>query len=145
MQISEHFTLEELTKSSTAARLNLDNTAPPLVKENLERFCREILEPVRLLFNSEIIVNSAYRSPDVNRAVGSNIKSQHLFGCAADILVKGRTPREVCEGIIASGIEYDQIILEFDAWTHISCPTIKGTKPRKQALIINHQGIKPFS
>lgn len=145
MKISEHFTLEELTRSEIAARLGLDNTAPPLVVQNLTRLCATILEPIRTLLGSAIYVNSAYRSPDVNRAAGSTVRSQHLFGCAADFVVKGMTPRQICEAIIASGIEFDQLILEFDSWVHISQPTIPGTKPRMQKLIINSQGIKEFN
>jgi hypothetical protein len=86
------------------------------------------------------MINSAFRSKQVNDAVGSSDKSQHRTGSAADIRVPGMTPDEVVKTIIASGLPYDQIIREFDRWTHISI----ADKPRKQALIIDKQGTRPF-
>jgi hypothetical protein len=77
--------------------------------------------------------------------VGSKDTSQHRVGCAADIRVPGVTPDEVVKAVIASGIEYDQIIREFNSWTHISVPTNPSGTPRKQALIIDKQGTRPYS
>jgi hypothetical protein len=89
------------------------------------------------------MVNSAFRSKAVNDAVGSKDTSQHRIGCAADIRVPGITPDEVVKAIIASGIGYDQVIREFDRWTHISIPNAGA--PRKQALIIDKAGTRVYS
>jgi hypothetical protein len=91
------------------------------------------------------MINSAFRSKKVNDAVGSRDTSQHRIGCAADIRVPGMTPDQVVKAIIASGISYDQVIREFDRWTHISIPNSVDTSPRKQALIIDKAGARPFS
>jgi zinc D-Ala-D-Ala carboxypeptidase len=91
------------------------------------------------------MINSAFRCKQVNDAVGSKDSSQHRIGCAADIRVPSMTPDEVVKAVIASGIGYDQIIREFDRWTHISIPNVAGDNPRKQALIIDKQGTRPYS
>ena len=86
------------------------------------------------------MVNSAFRSKAVNDAVGSKDTSQHRVGRAADIRVPGMTPDKVVRALIATQLPYDQIIREFDAWTHISI----SDKPRRQALIIDKAGTRPF-
>ena len=90
------------------------------------------------------MVSSGYRSKLVNDAVGSKDTSQHRIGCAADIKVPGMTPQQVVKAIVASDIPYDQVIVEFDAWTHISVPSLETAKPRKQALVINKRGTFMF-
>lgn len=143
MNITPHFTLEELTASETAERNGWDNTPGEAELANLKRLAN-LLEQVRALVNKPVMVNSAYRSKKVNDAVGSKDTSQHRLGCAADIRVPGMTPDQVCRAVIASGIAYDQIIREFDRWTHISVPNTESTPPRKQALIIDRAGTRPF-
>jgi len=144
MNITPHFTLEELTASETAERNGWDNTPSEAEMENLKRLA-DMLEQVKVVLKGKpIMVNSAYRSKLVNDAVGSRDSSQHRIGCAADIRVPGMTPDEVCRAVIASGIAYDQIIREFDRWTHISVPNTDSTTPRKQALIIDRAGTRPF-
>jgi hypothetical protein len=91
------------------------------------------------------MVNSAFRSKLVNDAVGSKDTSQHRVGCAADIRVPGMTPDEVVKAVIASDLGYDQIIREFNAWTHLSIPNSIHNTPRKQALIIDKQGTRVYS
>ena len=91
------------------------------------------------------MINSAYRSKQVNDAVGSKDTIQHRLGCAADFRIPGMTPDEVVKTIIDSGIAYDQLIREFDSWTHISVPSNPTDTPRKQALIIDHQGTRNYS
>jgi hypothetical protein len=104
----------------------------------------EFLEVVRsVLDDRNILINSAFRSKAVNDAVGSKDSSQHRTGCAADIRVPGMTPDQVVASIIASDIEYDQIIKEFDRWTHISIP-LEKVKPRKTALIIDKTGTRAY-
>jgi uncharacterized protein YcbK (DUF882 family) len=144
MQLSEHFTLEELTHSEVAERKNLDNTPNALEVSNLVRLAA-LLEEVRSLLNKPILLNSGFRSKAVNDSVGSKDTSQHRIGCAADIRVPGMTPKQVVEAVIASDIGYDQIIEEFGSWTHISVPDTAARPPRKQALIIDKAGTRIFS
>lgn len=142
--ITPNFTLAELTASETAARHGWDNTPGPTELANLKRLA-DLLEQVRALLGKPVLVNSAYRSKRVNDAVGSKDTSQHRLGCAADIRVPGMTPDQVVRKIIASGINFDQAIREFDAWTHLSVPNTESTPARKQALIIDRQGVRPFA
>ena len=143
MKLSEHFTLEELTRSEVAERKGLDNTPNASEVANLIRLAG-LLEEVRALLNKPILLNSGFRSKAVNDSVGSKDTSQHRIGCAADIRVPGMTPKEVVEACIAANIGYDQIIEEFGSWTHISVPDSPARPPRKQALIIDRQGTRPF-
>jgi zinc D-Ala-D-Ala carboxypeptidase len=141
-QLSVHFTLDELTHTD---HRQFDNTPNASELSNLIRLAG-LLEDVKILLGGKpIIVNSAFRSKQVNDAVGSKDTSQHRIGCAADIRVPGVTPDEVVRAVIASGIEYDQIIREFDRWTHISVPNTAGANPRRQALIIDRTGTRPFA
>lgn len=144
MNLSPNFTLEELTVSEIAQRKGLDNTPNATETANLVRVA-ELLEQVRSLLNKPILVNSAFRSKPVNDAVGSKDSSQHRIGCAADIRVPGMTPKQVVQACIDGGIPFDQIIEEFGSWTHISVPNTKDTAPRKQALIIDKSGTRPFA
>lgn len=143
MKLSPNFTLAELTQSDTAVRLGLDNTPSKDVEANLVRLAR-MLEDVRRLLSRPIMVNSAYRSPEVNKAIGSKSTSQHCNGCAADIRVPGLTPKDIVNLVVKSNIEYDQLICEFDSWVHISIPNKFADKPRKQVLIIDKSGTRPF-
>ena len=90
------------------------------------------------------MVNSAFRSKAVNDAVGSKDTSQHRLGCAADVRVPGMTPDAVVRAVMASGLAYDQVIREFDIWTHLSIPNTPTAAPRKSALIIDRAGTRPF-
>ena len=143
MKLSPNFTLEELTQSETAARLGLDNTPDEKVKANLVRLAK-FLEEVRAILKRPIMVNSAYRSPKVNQAIGSKSTSQHCIGCAADIRVPGLTPDNIVKEIIKTNLEYDQLIREFDSWVHISIPNNFADKPRRQVLIIDKLGTRPY-
>jgi zinc D-Ala-D-Ala carboxypeptidase len=141
-QLSVHFTLDELTHTD---HRQFDNTPNASELSNLIRLAG-LLEDVKILLGGKpIIVNSAFRSKQVNDAVGSKDTSQHRIGCAADIRVPGMTPDEVVRAIVASEIGYDQIIREFDRWTHISVPNTAGGNPRRQALIIDKTGTRAFS
>jgi len=140
--LTEHFTLEELTHTD---HRELDNTPSEYEKANLMRLA-EFLEQVKeTLDGKPIMVNSAYRSEAVNTAVGSKNTSQHRLGCAADIRIPGMTPDEVVKAIIASDLQYDQIIREFDRWTHISVPNSPNDQPRLQRLIIDKQGTRLYA
>jgi uncharacterized protein YcbK (DUF882 family) len=139
--MTPHFTLEELTHTD---HRELDNTPNESEIANIQRLA-EFLEQVKeVLGGKPIMVNSAFRSKAVNDAVGSKDTSQHRIGCAADIRVPAMTPDQVVRAIIASGIGYDQVIREFDRWTHVSIPNQAGAAPRKQALIIDKAGTRAF-
>ena len=142
MNLSEHFTLEELTHTDHRELENIPNETE---LANLKRLA-EFLERVKTVLGGKpIMVNSAFRSKAVNDAVGSKDTSQHRVGCAADLRVPSMTPDEVVKAIIASGIGYDQVIREFDRWTHISIPNKLFDSPRKQALIIDKQGTRVYA
>ena len=142
MNLTPHFTLEELTITE---HREFDNTPDEAELANLKRLA-EFLEKVKdVLGGKPIMINSAFRCKQVNDAVGSKDTSQHRIGCAADLRVPGMTPDEVVKAIIASGIGYDQVIREFDRWTHISIPNKLFDSPRKQALIIDKQGTRVYA
>ena len=143
--MTPHFTRDELTASETAERNGWDNTPNEQELANLQRLA-EFLEDVKeALGGKPIMVNSAFRSKQVNDAVGSKDSSQHRVGCAVDIRVPGLTPDQVVRAIIASGLPYDQVIREFDRWTHVSVPNTPEAAPRKQALIIDKAGTRAFA
>jgi len=142
MLLTPHFTLEELIATQ---HREFDNTPNSFEINNLKRLA-EMLEEVKTLLDGKpIMVNSAFRSKAVNDAVGSKDTSQHRVGCAADIRVPGLTPDQVVKAIIGSPIAFDQIIREFDSWTHISVPNAPSGTPRKQALIIDKISTRPYS
>ena len=142
MNLSPNFTLEELTHTDHRELSNEPNESETA---NLQRLA-DFLEQVKTVLGGKpVMVNSAFRSKAVNDAVGSKDTSQHRIGCAADIRVPGMTPDEVVRAVIASGLGYDQIIREFDRWTHISVPNTVDTAPRRQALIIDRAGTRAFS
>lgn len=142
MNLTEHFTLEELTHTD---HRQFDNDPNPSELANLTRLATFLEQVKTALGGKPVIINSAFRSKAVNDAVGSKDSSQHRIGAAADIRVPGMTPDEVVRTIIASGLPFDQIIREFDRWTHISVTNTPDGKPRKQALIIDKTGTRAFS
>ena len=142
MNLTPHFTLEELTMTN---HRQFDNTPNAAETANLTRLA-QFLELVKAkLDNKPIMVNSAFRSKQVNDSVGSKDTSQHRLGCAADIRVPGMTPDQVVRAIMGHGLYFDQIIREFDAWTHISIPNTAALLPRRQALIIDRTGTRTFT
>jgi putative chitinase len=142
MLLTPHFTLEELTHTD---HREFDNTPNSSEINNLKRLA-EMLEEVKTLLDGKpIMINSAFRSKAVNDAVGSKDTSQHRVGCAADIRVLGLTPDQVVQAIKNSPIQFDQLIREFDSWTHISVPNNPSGTPRKQVLIIDKQGTRAYS
>ena len=142
MNLTLHFTLEELTFTD---HREFDNTPNEQELANLKRLAFFLEEVKKLLGGKAIMVNSAFRSAEVNRAVGSTDKSQHRLGCACDFRVPNMTPDEVVQAIINSDLQYDQVIREFDRWTHLSIPNTVDNKPRKMALIIDKQGTRTYS
>jgi len=126
MKLTNNFTLEELTKSETALRRNLDNTPTVEVVENLQTLAEKVLQPVRDHFAKGVKVNSGYRAPEVNAAVGGSRTSDHTKGMAADIEIPGLPNYDLAKWI-EGNLEYTQVILEFytqgvpdSGWVHVS-------------------------
>jgi len=136
--MTPNFTLAELT---TTSHRQFDNTPNEVEMANLQKLA-EFLEEVKALLDGKpIMINSAFRSKQVNDSVGSKDTSQHRTGSAADIRVPGMSPDAVVRVLVASDLPFDQVIREFDAWTHISI----SSTPRRQALIIDRAGTRPFA
>ena len=132
MQLTDHFTLAQLTCSETAERDGIDNTAPLEVIDNLRRLA-EGLEAVQALLGAPLDISSGYRSPALNRVVGGSPTSQHSQGLAADFVCAAfGTPLDIAAAIQASDIEFDQCILEYGRWVHLSF----STAPRGRMLSI---------
>jgi hypothetical protein len=136
--MTPNFSLAELT---TTSHRQFDNTPNEAELANLQKLA-EFLEEVKALLDGKpIMINSAFRSKQVNDSVGSKDTSQHRTGSAADIRVPGMSPDAVVRALVASDLPFDQVIREFDAWTHISI----SSTPRRQALIIDRAGTRPFA
>lgn len=136
MQLSEHFSLEELVASETAARNEIDNTPSPEVVAHL-KIVAAGLEKVRLVLAARPIhVNSGYRCPRLNTLIGGAPTSLHVQGLAADIVCpQFGTPLQVCKAIAMAGIQVDQVIHEFGYWCHVAFPA-PGEHARVQTLTI---------
>ena len=112
MQLSKHFTLEEMTRSMVASRKNIDNTPGAGEIKNLENVCYEILEPIRAHFDKPITVSSGYRSEALCEAIGSKKTSQHAKGQAIDFEING-VPNIQVAYWLTNNVDFDQCILEF--------------------------------
>ena len=132
MQLSQNFALSDLIRSETAEAEGIDNTPPPGIVENLKRLAAG-LEAVRALLGAPLEISSGYRCAALNEAVGGSGTSQHLQGLAADFACPGfGTPLEVADAIRRSGLEFDQCILEYGRWVHLSF----SDAPRRRILTI---------
>ena len=136
MQLSKHFTLEEMEKSQTATRKGIKNKAGSGEIKNLGDLCYEVLEPVRVKFDKPVTITSGYRSPELSEAIGSKSTSQHCKGEAVDMEVIGVSNLQVALWI-QNNVDFDQLILEFwtgeanSGWIHVS---YKDGSNRKQVL-----------
>ena len=135
LMITPHFSWHEFQRSNEAARLGLNNDIPSQhVCSNVERLCADILEPLRAHFAKPISIWSGYRSPPLNRAIGGSKGSAHCDGRAADIVIPPHEVRKIGDWIAAeSGLPFDQVIVEFGRWIHVSVGP-KGIAPRRQYL-----------
>lgn len=135
VSLSRHFFLHEFTTSQTATRRGIAMNPPPgsTVFLNLQRLCVGVLEPLRAEMKTPFFISSGYRPPRLNRLIGGARNSQHVTGQAADFTVAGKTPLEVCRVIRRMNLPFDQLILEFGRWTHVSVAAA-GAKPRRQVL-----------
>jgi hypothetical protein len=125
-QLSTNFSLHELSKSETALRMGFDNTPDDEATENLRLLCEKVLQPVRDHYGKGVKVNSAYRSPESNAAVGGSKTSDHCKGMAADIEIPGVANADLAQ-FIMDNLSYTQLILEFytpgipdSGWVHVS-------------------------
>lgn len=132
MNLSQHFTLDELTLSQAAARAGLENKPGPKELENLKRLA-ESLEQLRAALGKPILISSGFRSLAVNQLVGGSLTSAHCKGLAADINCPGMTPHELAEAIRKTGVPFDQLILEYDRWVHFG---LSDRPPRGMLLTI---------
>jgi zinc D-Ala-D-Ala carboxypeptidase len=132
VQLSPNFSLTELVYSETAERNGIDNTPPPEIMENLRRLARG-LESVRALLGAPLEISSAYRCAALNKAVGGSSASAHVQGLAADFACPAfGSPLEIAQAIQRSGLEFDQCILEYGRWLHLSF----SDAPRRRLLTI---------
>ena len=144
MQLSEHFNLKEFTKSETAIRKRIDNTPNSVHATNLKAVCEKILEPVRNHFGKPVRINSGYRGPALNAAVGGSSKSQHCNGEAVDFEIDGLANPELAKWV-SENCDFDQIILEFydpkegpnSGWVHASYSAGKNRKQKLTAVTVN--------
>jgi hypothetical protein len=132
MQLSPNFSLSELVYSETAEVSGIDNTPPPEIVENLTRLAAG-LEAVRTLLGAPLEISSGFRCAALNEAVGGSSTSQHVQGLAADFACPAfGSPLEIARAIQQSGIQFDQCILEYGRWVHLSFSDL----PRGRMLTI---------
>ena len=140
MNLSANFSLKELTRSDSATRLGIDNTPNQETIDNLKMLCEKVLQPVREHFGKSVTVNSGYRSPESNAAVGGSKTSDHCKGQAADIEIAGVANADLAKWIM-DNLDYTQLILEFytqgipdSGWVHVSFDPKRLTKQELTAV-----------
>ena len=130
MKLSEHFDLNEFTRSATAERLHIDNSIPEELIPSLKNLCKQVLEPLRQHFGTPVVISSGYRCNQLNVKVGGAYASQHTLGEAADIVPpynQRQTPYTLKAWFdwLKDHTDFDQLILEHDSkgsyWIHVSC------------------------
>lgn len=125
MKLTEHFKLEEFTRSETAARKGLDNTPNKTQIAALKQLCKKVLEPYRDLVEKPVIISSGYRCPELNKLVGGAKNSQHMKGEAADLHMNSYKDAKRCAVWLLNNTDFDQILIETSNhrtyWVHVSC------------------------
>jgi zinc D-Ala-D-Ala carboxypeptidase len=126
MNLTKNFTLEEMTKSETALRYDIDNTPNEQEISAMKLLAEKVLQPVRDHFGKGVKVNSGFRNQDVNQKVGGSRNSDHTRGQACDIEIPGIPNAELAEWI-KDNLQFNQLILEFytpgvpdSGWVHVS-------------------------
>jgi len=135
MKLTDNFTLEEFTRSNNALRLNIDNTPSEVQINNLRLLCVNLLQPLRDIYGEPFLINSGFRSQELNKIVGGVPTSQHTKGQAADVRVK--EPRKLLAALLKSGMDFDQAIL-YPTFLHLS---YNSGHNRRQVLYA--KGVKP--
>lgn len=144
-KLSKNFILNEFIKSNTATSMKIDNTPTQDIVNKLQLLCEKVIQPIRDALGKPIIINSGYRCPKLNKAVGGASTSAHLTGEAADIEIIGMNNYQLACWI-RDHMKFDQLILEYatnldknpnNGWVHVSYKT-KGN--RQQCLTINNKG-----
>ena len=145
MKLGNHFWLSEMTRSQTALRRGIDNTPSQEQIDNLRNLVYYVLDPIREHYSLPVIINSGFRSIELNEALGSKRTSQHCQGKAADIEIGNIDNLDLAKWI-AKNIDFDQLILEYytigeprSGWVHVSFSDID--KNRRQVLTINKDGV----
>lgn len=143
-KLTEHFTLVAMYRSNKADQLKINNKPNALEEAHLKELCTDLLEPLRLKIDKPIIVNSGYRGPKTNAAVGGSKTSAHLYGYAADIVCPSYGNAKefalyVEKWLKANNIAFDQLIYEFNSWVHVAIRNGKGLQRRK-IITINNKG-----
>ena len=118
MQLTEHFTLEEFTRSTTGERNNINNSVPDDLMPNIQLTAIK-LELVRKALGKPIIITSGYRCPALNARVGGASTSAHTKGLAVDFHCAYGTPKAICQRLIDAGVQFDKLIQEHNQWVHI--------------------------
>lgn len=118
MKLTEHFTLNEFTRSTTASRLKIDNRVPDELIANIQLTAIK-LELVRIALGKPIVINSGYRCPALNARVGGVSTSAHTKGLAVDFCCSYGTPKQICQRLIDAGVQFDKLIQEHNQWVHI--------------------------
>ena len=137
MMLSPHFALAELTVSQTAARRGIPNVPTADQIDNLRRLA-QVLEQVRAIVSKPITINSGFRSQAVNKLIGGVPTSEHCDGRAADIICPAYgNPYQLAKAIERENIAFNQLILEYGQWVHISIPR-QGYGPKCQVLTFRH-------
>lgn len=134
--LSPNFSLEELTRSQTAVRHGIDNTPSDEQLDNLTRLCMTVLQPLRTALGAPIMVTSGLRIKALNEMIGGSSDSDHLYGCAADIVAVGFSPLQVAR-ILEGHLEdwpIRQVIHEFGRWVHVSTTRKREEEPRRELL-----------
>lgn len=138
--LTPHLTLEECIKSTTAARKGISNMPPQKAIDNLKLLSTKIFEPIRAHFGVPIYVSSAYRSPELNKAIGGSTTSQHMQGEAFDLDQDGHnngiTNAQVFH-FIRQNLDFDQLIWEFGSdtnpdWVHVS---YESSGPQRKQIL----------
>lgn len=132
----KYFTIEELTRSATATARGIDNTPTPEIKANLERLVDKVLDGLREIYGKPITVNSGYRCPELNKAVGGSKTSDHVNGFSVDITASCKKENAILFQIIKDNFDFDQLIWEkgnseYPDWVHVS---YNPNRLRKQVL-----------
>ena len=132
LRLSKNFTLDEFTRSQTAARMGRQIIATPLVTRNLINLCESVLQPIRDRVGP-IQISSGYRPDWLNKKIGGARNSAHLTGRAADFHAKELSVQDLFYTIARSDIPYDKVIIEFGRWVHIQVPEINKI-PRRMSF-----------